>query len=195
MFVVLHQNTWQHNYSEISTTKSLLHGQTDTVEAEDRRFFTEAIDKSVRDAISSRNEAFIDTFHNAKKEAIHGIPVSQVEPTCYNIPDPLTQGTSQVGTNHQKAAPAGNGDVQALQVSSEQTLGTTTNQIQYNPGPSIQHMQQPVGQSQNQMINFGTSGHIPSSAQKIAPSIQRIRRDIDPYIYNQRLQAAGQQRT
>ena len=40
----------------------LLHGQTDTVEAEDRHFFTEAIDKSVRDAISSRNEAFIDDF-------------------------------------------------------------------------------------------------------------------------------------
>ena len=28
----------------------LLHGQTDTVEAEERHFFTEAIDKSVRDA-------------------------------------------------------------------------------------------------------------------------------------------------
>ena len=45
------------------------------------------------------------------------------------------------------------------------------------------------------MINFGTSGHIPSLAQKIAPSIQRIHRDIDPYVYNQRLQAASQQRT
>ena len=54
----------------------LLHGQTDTVEAEDRHFFTEAIDKSVRDAISSRNEAFIDAFHNAMKEEIHGILVS-----------------------------------------------------------------------------------------------------------------------
>ena len=40
----------------------LLHGQTDTVEAEDMHFFTEAIDKSVRDAISSRNEAFVDAF-------------------------------------------------------------------------------------------------------------------------------------
>jgi hypothetical protein len=44
------------------------------------------------------------------------------------------------------------------------------------------------------MINFGTSGHIPSSAQKIALSIQRVRRDIDPYVYNQRLRAASQQR-
>ena len=76
---------------------------------------------------------------------------------------------------------------QTLQGSSEQTPGTTTNQIQYNPRLSVQHVQQPTGQSQNQMINFGTSGHILSSAQKIAPSVQRIRRDIDPYVYNQRL--------
>jgi len=105
----------------------LLHGQTDTVEAEDRRFFTEAIDKSVRDVISSRNEAFVDAFHNAMKEAIHGIPVSQVGSTCYNIPDPSTQGTNQVGTSHQEAAPASNGDVQTLRGSSEQTPGTATN--------------------------------------------------------------------
>ena len=29
------------------------------------------------------------------------------------------------------------------------------------------------------MVNFGTSGQIPPSAQKIAPPIQRIHRDID----------------
>ena len=144
----------------------------------------EAIDKFVCDALSSRNEAFIDAFHNAVKEAIHGIPVGQGGSTCYNIPEPSTQGTNQVGTSHQEAAPTGNGGVQTLQGSSEQTSGTATNQIQYNPGPSVRHVQQPVGQGQNQMINFDTSGHIPSSAQKIAPSIQRIRRDIDPYIYN-----------
>ena len=92
----------------------LLHGQIDTVEAEDMRFFTQAIDKSVRDAISSHNEAFVDTFHNAMKEAIHGIPVGQVGSTCYNIPDPSTQGTNQVSISHQEAAPAGNGDVQAV---------------------------------------------------------------------------------
>ena len=45
------------------------------------------------------------------------------------------------------------------------------------------------------MVNFGTSGQIPPSAKKIAPSVQRIRRDIDPNIYNQRLQVANQQRT
>ena len=107
----------------------LLHGQTDIVEAEDRRFFVETIDKSVRDAISSRNEAFVVAFHNAMKEVIHGIPVGQVGSTCYNFPDTSTQGTNQVSTSHQEAAPAGNGDIQILQGSSEQTLGTTMNQI------------------------------------------------------------------
>ena len=105
----------------------LLHGQTDTVEAEDMRFFVKAIDKSVHDALSSRNEAFVDAFHNALKEAIHKILVGQVGSTCYNILDPLTQGTNQVSTSNQEAAPAGNGDVQTLQGSSKQTLGTTTN--------------------------------------------------------------------
>ena len=110
-------------------TRVLLHGQTDIVKAKDRHFFMEAIDKSIRDAISSHNEAFVDAFHNAMKEVIHRIPVSQVGSTYYNIPDPLTQGTNQVGTSHQEAAPAGNGEVQALQGSSKQTPGTTTNQI------------------------------------------------------------------
>ena len=105
----------------------LLHGQTDTIEAEERRFFTEAIDKSVRDALSSHNEAFIDAFHNAMKEAIHGISVSQVGSTCYNIPDQSTQGTNQVSTSHQEAVPASNGDIQILQGSSKQTPGTATN--------------------------------------------------------------------
>ena len=121
--------------------RGLLHGQTDTVEAEDRHFFAEAIDKYVHDALLGRNEAFVDAFHNAVKEAIHGFPVGQIGSTCYNIPDLLIQGTNQVGTSHQEAAPAGNGDVQTHQGSSEQTPGTTTNQIQYNPGPSIQHVQ------------------------------------------------------
>ena len=170
----------------------LLHGQTDTIEAEDRRFFTKIVNKSVCDAISSHNDAFLDTFHNAMKEVIHGIPVSQVESTCYIIPDPLTQGTNQVDTSHQEAAPASNDDVQAVQSSSKQAQGTTTNHIQYNPRLLVQYVQQPVEQGQNQMINFGTSGHIPSSAQKIAPSIQKIHRDIDPNIYNQGLQAANQ---
>ena len=95
------------------------------------------VDKSIHDAISSHNESFLDTFHNAMKEAIHGFPVGQVESAYYNILDPSTQGTNQVGTSHQEAAPAGNGDVQVVQGLSEQAQGTTTNQIQYNPGPSV----------------------------------------------------------
>ena len=99
------------------------------------------IDKSIRDAISSHNEAFLDTFHNALKEAIHGFLFGQVGPAYYNIPDPSIQGTNQVGTSHQEAAPAGNDDVQVVQSSSEQAQGTTMNQIQYNPGPSVPHVQ------------------------------------------------------
>ena len=97
----------------------LLHGQTDTTEAEDRRFFTEVVDKSVRDAISSHNEAFLDIFHNAMRETIHWFPVGQGGLAYYNILDPLTQGTNQVSTSHQEAAPAGNSEVQAVQGSSE----------------------------------------------------------------------------
>ena len=68
----------------------MLHGKTDTTEAEYRCFFKEVVDKSIRDAISSHNEAFVDVFHNALKEAIHGFPVGQGGPTYYNILDPLT---------------------------------------------------------------------------------------------------------
>ena len=80
------------------------------------------------------------------REAIHGFPVGQDRPTYHNIPDSLTQGTNQVSTSHQEAAPADSGDVQTIQGSSEQTQGTTANQTQYNPGPLVQHVQQPAGQ-------------------------------------------------
>ena len=45
------------------------------------------------------------------REVIHGFPVGQGGLAYYNILDPSTQGTNQVGTSHQEAAPAGNGDV------------------------------------------------------------------------------------
>ena len=101
-------------FQKFPLPRVLLHGQTDTTKAEDRHFFTEVVDKSIRDAISSQNEAFLDTFHNAMKEVIHGFPVGQVGLAYYNILDPSTQWTNQVGTSHQEAAPAGNGDVQAV---------------------------------------------------------------------------------
>ena len=86
------------------------------------------MDKSIRDAISSHNEAFVDIFHNAMREAIHGFPVDQGRLAYYNIPNPSTQRTNQVGTSHQEASPAGSGDAQRVQGSSEQTQGTTANQ-------------------------------------------------------------------
>ena len=92
----------------------LLHGQTDADETKDRRFFIETINKSVHDAILNHNEIFLNTFHNTMKEVFHGFLVDQVGPAYYNIPHPLTQGTNQVGTSHQEAAPAGNDDVQVV---------------------------------------------------------------------------------
>ena len=71
----------------------------------------EVVDKYVRDAMSSHNEAFLDTFHNAMKEAIHEFPIGQVGPTYYNIPHPTTHGTNQVSISHQEAAPTSNDDV------------------------------------------------------------------------------------
>ena len=112
----------------------------DATKAEDRHFFKRFMDKSIRDAISSHNEAFVDIFHNAMREAIHGALVDHGRPAYYNILDLSTQGTNQVSTSHQEAAPAASGDVQIVQGSSEQTQGTTTNQTQYNPRPSVQHV-------------------------------------------------------
>ena len=61
--------------------------------------------------ISSHNKAFVDIFHNAMREAIHGFPVGQGGLAYYNILDPSTYGTNQVGTSHQEVAPAGSGSV------------------------------------------------------------------------------------
>ena len=105
------------------------------------------------------------------KEVFHEFPVDQVGPAYYNIPYPLTQGTNQAATSYQEAAPAGNDDIQAVQSSSEQVQGATTNQIQNNPGSLVQYVQQPTGQVQNQMFYFGTTYQIPSSTQKIQESM------------------------
>ena len=88
-----------------------MHGQTDADETKDRHFFTEAINKSVHDAISNHNEIFLNTFHNTMKEVFHGFPVDQVGPACYNNPQPSTQRTNQASTSHQETVPAGNDDV------------------------------------------------------------------------------------
>ena len=66
----------------------LLHVQTNVDETEDRCFFTEAINKSVHDAISNHNEIFLNTFHNTMKEVFHRFLVDQVGLAYYNIPHP-----------------------------------------------------------------------------------------------------------
>ena len=75
------------------------------------------------------------------KEVFHGYPIEQVGPAYYNITHPSTQGTNQASTSHQEAALTGNDDVHIVQSSSEQVQGTITNQMQYNPGSSVQHVQ------------------------------------------------------
>ena len=149
----------------------MIHGQLDTDEVDDRRFFVDAVNKYVHDAMLNHNTTFLNTFHNTMKEVFYGFPLDQVGPAYYNIPHSSTQETNQAGTSHQEAALAKSDDALAIQNPSEQIQGATTNQMQYNPGSSVQHVQQPIGQVQNQMVNFGTSGQIPSSAQKIAPSV------------------------
>jgi len=56
----------------------LMHGQSDTDEADDWRFFVDAINKSVHDAMLNHNTAFLNTFHNIIKEVFHGYPIDQI---------------------------------------------------------------------------------------------------------------------
>ena len=98
----------------------MIHGQSDTNEADDRRFFVDAVNKSVHDAMLNHNTTFLNTFHNIMKEVFHGYPIDQIGPAYYNIPHPSTQRTNQAGTSHQKVALAKSDDAQAIQNSSEQ---------------------------------------------------------------------------
>ena len=115
-----------------------MHGQSDIDEADDRRFFVEAVNKSIYDAMLNHNTAFLNTFHNTMKEVFHGFPLDQVGPAYYNIPHLSTTGANQVGTSHQETAVAKSDDAQAIYNSSEQIQGATTNQMQYNPGSLVQ---------------------------------------------------------
>ena len=80
-------------------------------------FFVEAVNKSIHNAMLNHNTAFL----------IHGFPHDQVGPAYYNIPHPSTQATNQAGTSHQEAALAKSDDAQAIQNSSKQIQGATTN--------------------------------------------------------------------
>ena len=64
-----------------------MHGQSDIDEADDRRFFVDAVNKSVHDAMLNHNT-----------EVFHGCPIDKVGPAYYNIQHPSTQGTNQAGT-------------------------------------------------------------------------------------------------
>ena len=93
----------------------LLHGQSDTNKANDRRFFIDVVNKSIHDAMLNHDTTFLNTFHNTMKEVFHGFSIDRVGPTYYNIPHPSTQGTNQASTSHQVAALASNDDVQEVQ--------------------------------------------------------------------------------
>ena len=88
----------------------LIHGQSDTDEADDRCFFVDAVNKYVHDTMLNHNTTFLNTFYNTMKEVFHGYPIDQIEPAYYNIPHTSTQGTNQAGTSYQEAALAGNDD-------------------------------------------------------------------------------------
>ena len=118
-----------------------MHGQSDTNEADDRHFFVEAINKSVHVAMLNHNTTFLNTFYNTMKGVFHGFPLNQVGLAHYNIPHSSTQRTNQASTSHQEAALAKSDDAQAIQNLSKQIQGATTNQMQYNPGSSVQHVQ------------------------------------------------------
>ena len=78
----------------------LMHGQSDTDEANDRHFFIDAVNKSVHDAMLNHNTTFSNTFHNTMKVVFHGCLINQVGLAYYNVPHPSTQGTNQAGTSH-----------------------------------------------------------------------------------------------
>ena len=74
----------------------LIHGQSDTDEADDRHFFVDAVKKSIRDAMLNHNTAFLNTFHNTMKEVFYGYPIDQIGLAYYNFPHLSTQGTNKM---------------------------------------------------------------------------------------------------
>jgi len=68
----------------------LIYEQLDIDEADDRRFFVDAVNKSVHFVMLNHNTTFLNAFHNTMKEVFHGYPIDQIEPAYYNIPHPST---------------------------------------------------------------------------------------------------------
>jgi hypothetical protein len=76
--------------------KVLIHGQSDTDQADERRFHIDTVHKVVHEALTNHNTAFLNTFYNSLKEVFQGAPIEQRGPAYFN---PMTNqaGTSQQG--------------------------------------------------------------------------------------------------
>ena len=88
MFVVPHKTRDNKVIQKYPLLRVLRHGQSGIDGVVDRRFFVEAVNKSIHDAMLNHNTAFLNTFHNTMKEVVHGFSPDQVGPTYYNIPHP-----------------------------------------------------------------------------------------------------------
>ena len=82
----------------------LIHGQSNTNETDDRRFFVDVVNKSIHDAMLNYNTVFLNTFHNTMNEVFYGFPLDQVRSAYYNILYPSTRRTNQASISHKEAA-------------------------------------------------------------------------------------------
>jgi hypothetical protein len=55
--------------------KVLIHWQSDTDQADERRFHIDAVHKVVHEALTNHNTAFLNTFYNSRKEVFQGAPI------------------------------------------------------------------------------------------------------------------------
>ena len=117
----------------------------------------DGIHKMVHDAIGNHNRTFLTTFSNIMKSTFAGFPHEQFGPAYFNQQMASTSQNPPLKNN--QPGPS-------------------------NGGSTAMNVQQPTGGS---VSNFGTTGNIPSSAQKIAPSVQRLARTVDHYV-NQAVQ-------
>ena len=69
----------------------LLHGQTDSKDEDDKRFFAEAVHRSINDALKNHNTFFLNTFWNIVKEVFHGASLKRYGPPYFKILDSSSQ--------------------------------------------------------------------------------------------------------
>ena len=144
----------------------LMPGETDTTDKEEQQFMMDLFNKMINEAITNHQAYFLKTFGNIMKEIFAGFPVNQMGPAYFNQ---YTASGSSTKNSSGAAIPASS------------NRGAN--------GSAASSVQQPKG---GPPPNFGTSKDIPSSAQKIAPSVSRITRTINHHV-NQALEGeAGQ---